>query len=111
MGDYIKIEDAAMAFSIWTPYRYEDCMNDLIGSIADGAIELADVAPVVHAHWIVKKVGYAKNVAYCSACGSQAFINSRVFHEQGADVIEYSPVTTKYCPDCGAKMDEKGKPE
>lgn len=105
MGGYIKIEDAANAFSIHTPYCYEDCLNDLISSILDGTIESADVAPVVRGRWIVKRTGYAKSVAVCSACGQQASTNVRTFHEQGADITEYSPILTHYCPNCGAKMD------
>lgn len=48
MDGYIKIEDAAKAFSFHSPYRYEDCLNALTSSILDGTIEAADVAPVGH---------------------------------------------------------------
>lgn len=44
-----------------------------------------DVAPVVHAKWIIGR--------YCSNC---EFDNYRIAGE-----------TTKYCPDCGAKMDKE----
>ena len=53
-------------------------------------LEEEDVAPVVHpvvhAKWIVGR--------YCSNC---EFDNHKICSE-----------TTKYCPDCGAKMDESG---
>ena len=45
----------------------------------------ADVAPVVHARW--KR--YEKNLGECSECG------------------EIVSVRNNYCPNCGAKMDEK----
>lgn len=52
---------------------------------------LADVEPVVHAHWI-----WDWNARHysCSACGGIA----------GAKGYDYS-TKTKYCGDCGALMD------
>ncbi len=44
----------------------------------------ADVAPVVHAHYIISEDGDPR----CSACGAK-----------------YIDSTRKYCPDCGARMD------
>lgn len=54
-------------------------------------IKTADVAPVVHAHWetIYNDCGHYGFVK-CSACGD-----------------EYGSLTYRYCPNCGAKMDEK----
>lgn len=50
----------------------------------------ADVAPVVHAHWI-----YGQNCApYCSECSEDCLFD-------GSGFIELSD----YCPWCGAKMD------
>ena len=49
----------------------------------------ADVAPVVHAHWVVDR--------YCSHCDCDIH-----------DYDIYSKIP-KYCPECGAKMDEKEK--
>ena len=49
-----------------------------------------DAAPVVHGHWIGKPLaGYS--TVKCSACGSAFMENNGKW---------------KYCPDCGAKMDE-----
>lgn len=90
MGDYIKIEDAAIAFSVRSPYCYEDCLNDLIGSIADGTITLEDVAPVVHARWDDSLDGITP---FCTACGCTHRCLIR------------KPL---YCPNCGAKMDKEG---
>ena len=65
----------------------------------------ADVAPVIHAHWIDcngKPVesdsnGCPKDSCWCSHC-----------HEWLVASDEYM-VIGKYCPNCGAKMDEEGE--
>ena len=46
-------------------------------------LEAVDVAPVVHGRW----EPYRKNLGKCSECG---------------EVVQ---IRSKYCPDCGAKMD------
>lgn len=43
----------------------------------------ADVAPVVHAHWICRRLCY---IGECSNCGARG-------------------ITNKYCGECGARMD------
>ena len=50
-----------------------------------GNIKTVDVAPVRHAMWEM----YGKNLGECSECG------------------EIVSVRNNYCPNCGAKMDEK----
>ena len=54
-------------------------------------IPTADVAPVVHGHWetIYNDCGHY-GFEKCSACGD-----------------EYGSLTYRYCPSCGAKMDEE----
>lgn len=49
----------------------------------------ADVAQVVHAHWMTGTTKWGLLPYQCSACK------------------EFEEGTTKYCPDCGAKMDEE----
>lgn len=51
----------------------------------------ADVAPVVHAKWIMKDVS-GEIKAVCTHCGKPN--------------KQYTP---PYCPHCGAKMDEEDK--
>lgn len=52
----------------------------------------ADVAPVVHAEWVV--CGDGDNVPWmCSHCGKTT-------------AHKYKAIYGKYCPNCGAKMDE-----
>ena len=58
--------------------------------------ETADVQEVRHGKWIAKKRGkYKDYLSVCSLCGHQ-ILN---------DFIKES----KYCPNCGAKMDGEGK--
>ena len=56
-------------------------INDMLNALDD--FPAADVAPVIHAHWVE-----LSDDAYCSHCGGDMDYNS------------------KYCPECGAKMDE-----
>ena len=53
-------------------------------------IPTADVAPVVHGRWV-----YGEDVdIQCSVCGADAFTEG-----------DYRQVKSRYCPNCGAKMD------
>ena len=54
----------------------------------------ADVAEVVHGQWYMLD-DCANAGLYCSACGR------RVHHEEFA----YKKLKSKYCQNCGAKMD------
>lgn len=54
--------------------------------------ETADVAPVVHAHWIRTNHGAYR----CSNCTAKGILYGVILHAYESD----------YCPDCGAKMDE-----
>lgn len=66
--------------------------------------ETEEVAPAVHAHW-VEKVGMQPvgqhGEHYCSACSGCAL---RGRPGSGRDI------QTKFCPHCGAKMDEEVEP-
>ena len=59
----------------------------------------ADVAPVVHGRWIMVDDSCGKYA--CSACREI----EQECTEWGAG--HYNPVDKDYCPNCGAKMDEK----
>ena len=56
----------------------------------------ADVAPVRHGRWIGKPICGNDNCR-CSECGSWHHIHANLRGE----------IMQKYCPNCGAKMDEK----
>lgn len=63
--------------------------GDAIDIIEDAPA--ADVAPVVHAEWVV--CGDGDNVPWmCSHCGKTT-------------AHKYKVMYGKYCPNCGAKMD------
>lgn len=67
-------------------YAYNDGLIAAMNAVA--AVPAADVAPIVHAHWIWGKQILNRQV--CSHC-SASF-----------DSLE----NDRYCPNCGAKMDE-----
>ena len=57
----------------------------------EGCPPVVDAVPVVHGHWTTKRSLTHDGEWYCSNC-------------------EYEPTVFedyKYCPNCGAKMDEK----
>lgn len=51
-----------------------------------------DVKPVVHAHWIYSGSYDEVGMLYCSCCKHEIDVSEGYF---------------KYCPHCGAKMDEE----
>lgn len=51
----------------------------------------ADVAPIVHAHWISKNLHGYEWIFVCSNCD---YIDGYPFNDR-----------SNYCPNCGAKMD------
>lgn len=66
--------------------RMLDCLKAAVIRIS-----VADVAPVVHAEWVV--CGDGDNVPWmCSHCGKTT-------------AHKYKVMYGKYCPNCGAKMD------
>ena len=70
--------------------------NDAISKIENEA-PTVDAAPVIHAHWIEQFEGtYLRRAMYCSACKKKSGIG-------GSKANQMKP----YCPNCGARMDEK----
>lgn len=74
-----------------------NCLMDVIND--RDCIPAADVAPVVHGHWIKTNLMFASsqtgrhgNVHVCSNCGEQSGFG----------------FATPYCAICGAKMDKEG---
>ena len=89
MAEYI---DKEIALSLVQPDAPEDEKSAVTIATAKKLVQsiiyrtpTADVAPVRHGRW--KR--YGKNLGECSECG------------------EIVSVRSNYCPNCGAKMDEK----
>ena len=89
MDEYIKREEALMKL------MQDGCSAKNLQSISD--MPAADVAPVIHAHWIEQEDGNLDTYYTCSSC------------KEDFDLIAGTPCENlyNYCPSCGAKMDEK----
>lgn len=85
MAEYIKREDVKRLVN--------NNFSCLLAAI--DLIPAADVAPVVHGRWIGAPLCGNDNCR-CSACGSWHNIHANLRGE----------IMQKYCPNCGAKMDE-----
>lgn len=101
MAEYIKRDAAIREIEQINPVDYGamwdyeahhwagECLRDCKEAI--DSIPTADVAPVVHAEWVV--CGDGDNVPWmCSHCGKTT-------------AHKYKVIYGKYCPHCGAKMD------
>ena len=86
---YIELGQAKRALSdeAWyNPYfRQEEYVINVLNKLP-----AADVAPVVHAHWVHDETGWY----YCSHCRKCWLVN------------DTAALGHKYCSKCGAKMDE-----
>lgn len=60
----------------------------------------ADVAPVVHGRWLEREDPMLDVYYVCSVCKEAFYIEATGYTED--DLFVYT-----YCPNCGAKMDEK----
>lgn len=60
----------------------------------------ADVAPVVHGRWIEREDPMLDVYYVCSVCKEAFYIEATGYTED--DMFLYT-----YCPNCGAKIDEK----
>ena len=93
MPEYIEREATIKELMNDTPEQVGYSREDAADCIR--YMDAADVAPVVHGRWIDAYPDIESNPMFmygiCSECG----------FEQG--ISKY----LKYCPNCGAKMDEK----
>ena len=93
MDEYIKRE--ALVHRLKSPYLF-NITQRIFEIISE--IPAADVAPVVHARWIYVEETLATSSGYCcSACRRPRWLSPDV------------PEVFKYCPKCGAKMDDERK--
>ena len=98
MSEYI---DKEIALSLVQPDAPEDEKSSVTIATAKKLVRsivyrtpTADVAPVVHGRWIDKG-----EYAVCTECGGRSGTQY--------DGVEPIPLMTQFCPNCGAKMDEK----
>lgn len=101
MSDYIKREDAVRRIAVLIAAEAESdgCEDQPMENYIEYASEdladipSADVAPVRHGRWKHERLpstsGGSYAVVRCSACEYQ-----------------YPMAETRYCPNCGARMDE-----
>ena len=90
MAEYIDLETAIAWFM---PYAHAGERIDADVVISDiKGMKAADVAPVRHGRWIDKG-----EYAVCTECGGRSGTQY--------DGVEPIPLTTQFCPNCGAKMD------
>ena len=96
MDEYIRREDAVD--DLHTQLMYRMGSDDMKRRLDDWVKTLpsADVTPVVHGRWMPQKGGGL----CCSECGKYAL------DEPDGNFIHVS-VPSKFCPNCGAKMDRK----
>lgn len=93
MAEYIDREAAKSAVcNHWLDSsRSLDAINNIYA---------ADVAPVVHGHWFFTEYEFFT----CSACGN-SYYNGAQSTAQANSYLNRGHVY-KYCPNCGARMDE-----
>lgn len=94
---YIDVKELSIILDTMKNPDSEFATDDYIDGFSDGisaaikeleAFPTADVAPVLHGHWIICSDGY---YPYCSVCKCEP---------KGREM-------TKFCGECGAKMDGK----
>lgn len=100
MAEYIErklacraVEGQCVDGKMWGNEEYEGTLIDAYEAVdAIDAIPAADVAPVVHGRWEKRGCSW-----YCTCCGNGYRITCGTI-----------PASRhKYCPNCGAKMDDK----
>lgn len=106
MDEYIKLEDATAiieekqkelcpvgrygrGYVYGTEREKYDAWEEILDALEN--LPAADVAPVVHGHWIEKKSAVGRYFE-CSNCGA---------HEN-----KHTAIKGRFCWGCGAKMDE-----
>ena len=91
MAKYIERESAIKSLLNDAPEQVGYSREDAADCIR--YMDAADVAPVVHGRWIERKSLHAEGgiIAKCSVCQKD---------------MQYLGNPLKYCPNCGAKMDE-----
>lgn len=90
MDEYIKRETAVRMVMA---AKWGDGSDGAMAMEIVASAPTADVAPVRHGQWI-----YKGEYAVCTECGGRSGTQY--------DGVEPIPLMTKFCPNCGTKMDE-----
>lgn len=90
MTEYITLEQAATAFAIQTVFSTSDCLDMLQNAIQKGWISPSDGGPVRRGRW-----GFDGVYVVCSVCNRLTL----------SPIVKQLP-TFKYCPNCGAIMED-----
>ena len=102
MADYIKREDAIAEINKRSQYI---CDNDFGVIIRTenviNEIHAADVRPVGRAKWIINSDG----ATVCENCGNEATL-LKLTHTEQTWTWTGPPVLSRYCPNCGAMMED-----
>lgn len=94
MAEYIDRGTAIAKLTALEVTEPNATMTDVKRVLAD--MPVADVAPVVHAHWVVRFDGpYKRRRCYCSHCGKHNGVGGIAQNQE-----------KPYCPNCGAQMHE-----
>lgn len=76
--------------------RYTTSIEDAVDRFYDEGGSTVELVPLRHGHWILEPPDYKQtwtNNWRCSVCGFASFVTQWF----------------RYCPECGAKMDEEVK--
>lgn len=111
-ADWMMDNDEHMVEKIVERQPTVDAEPFITGETSDEAPSV-DAEPVIHAKWI--EDGYYGKPSVCSHCGEEAFYTStfrELFdYDWDENLISLGSeedreyVLTKWCPNCGAKMD------
>lgn len=109
MAEYIEREEAIKS-AVGAMHGVSQIVAVDVVEALEG-VQAADVAKVRHGEWVItKKILHSDNPyldddyylrVECSECGL-------CVQETRGGYGYPTPITTSYCPDCGAKMDGKG---
>lgn len=99
MSKHIDIEKLLFDYTYTETLNQEHSKDDRVRKVLNEQPD-TDVVPVVHAHWIFPygdSKDYGDVLMQCSHCHTA--------------VLKHFSDSHKYCPGCGAKMDEETEDE
>lgn len=101
----VEKENSCFDCPIWSLCWDDKISEDIRKYKRCPAIPAADVQEVRHGHWIIKRDAMGTEYTICDACGLG------LYNENGAGFERLDLRNCGYCPNCGAKMDERSEGE